>query len=96
LSAAVTFAVPALVIVPAVALKVPVVSPAATTRETGTVTMALLSDRLTRLPPAGAATLSVTVQVLAPPDTTLEGAQSRDDTCARALRLIDAVTEPDP
>ena len=54
--------------VPAVALKVPVAAPAAIVTEEGSVRAALSSERTTRLPPAGAAVLSVTVQVLLPPD----------------------------
>ena len=66
--------------VPAVALNVPVVAPAAIAIEAGTVRIALLSETATTLPPAGAALLKVTVQVLVPSDTRAVGVQSKDDT----------------
>ena len=77
--------------VPAVALKVPVAAPAAIVTEAGTDRVALSSERATRLPPASAALLNVTVQVLEPPETRPVGVQSSDDTCGRAPRLIEAV-----
>jgi hypothetical protein len=93
---AVTVTVCAAAIAPAVALNVPVVEPATTVSDDGTVTIALSSVTEIRLPPTGAALFNVTVQVLTPPDTKLAGAQTSDDTCARALRLIDDVVEPEP
>jgi hypothetical protein len=65
---AVTVPVEAVVMVPAVAVKVPLDAPAATVMEVGTVRRELLSDRATLIPPEGAALLSVTVQVLVPPE----------------------------
>jgi hypothetical protein len=50
-------------IVPAVAVKVPVVADAAIVTEAGTVNKALLLDSATTAPPAGAAPLKVTVQL---------------------------------
>jgi hypothetical protein len=79
-NAAVTIAVWAVEMVPAVALNVPVVAPAAIDSEAGTVRIALSSDRATTLPPAGAALLNVTVQVLARPETRPVGVQSSDET----------------
>ena len=58
----------------------PVVAPAAIAIEAGTVRSALLSDKDTRLPPAGATLLKVTVQVLVPSDTRAVGVQSKDDS----------------
>lgn len=52
-----------LVMVPAVAVKLPVVAPAATVTEAGTVNRALLLESGTLTPPAGAAPDKVTVQV---------------------------------
>lgn len=48
------------------AAKAPVFDPAATVTEAGTVTAALLLERLTMSPPAGAAVVNVTVQVSVP------------------------------
>jgi hypothetical protein len=93
---AVTVTVCAAAIAPAVALNVPVIAPAATVRDAGTVTTALSSVTLTELPPVGAALLNVTVQVLTPPDTRLAGAHTSDVICAIAPRLIDDVFVPDP
>jgi hypothetical protein len=49
-----------------VAVKLPVVDPAATVTEAGTVTAVLLLARLTANPPLAAATFSVTVQLSVP------------------------------
>jgi hypothetical protein len=49
-----------------VAVKLPVVDPAATVTEAGTVTAVLLLARLTATPPLAAATFSVTVQLSVP------------------------------
>jgi hypothetical protein len=73
LNVVVTVAVCAMATVTAVALNVPVVLPAATVTETGTVRFAVLLDTETRLPPAGAAALRVTAQVAAAPDGTEVG-----------------------
>jgi hypothetical protein len=61
------------VTVPAVAWKVAVVAPAATATEAGTVSAALLSERLTVVPPVGAALDIATVQVDLPPEAMLVG-----------------------
>jgi hypothetical protein len=60
--------VDAVVIVPAAAMKVPLVAPANTVMEAGTVRMVLLSDTATLTPPVGAALLRLTVQVLLEPE----------------------------
>jgi hypothetical protein len=49
-----------------VAVKLPVVDPAATVTEAGTVTVVLLLARLTANPPLAAAALNVTVQLSVP------------------------------
>jgi hypothetical protein len=49
-----------------VAVKLAVVAPAATVTLTGTVTEALLLERVTAMPPVGAAAFSVTVQLSVP------------------------------
>ena len=61
--------------VPAVAVKPAEVAPAATVTDAGTVTAALSLDNVTTVPPAGAATQSVTVQPEVPPEATVEGVQ---------------------
>ena len=61
----------------AVAVNVALVDPAATVTEPGTPTEALLLDRATLAPPAGAAALRVTVQVLVPGVLTEAGLQLR-------------------
>jgi hypothetical protein len=86
--AAVTTPVEAVVIVPAVAVKVPLVAPDATVIEAGTVKLALLSDRATLSPPDGAALLRVTVQVLVPPEESVVGAQ------LKPLSVTGATTTP--
>jgi hypothetical protein len=93
---AVTVTVCALATVPAVALKLPAVAPAAIATDAGTARIALLSDKETKLPPAGAALLNVTVHVAVPVDVRLVGAQSRDDTWATPPRLIEVLFEMEP
>jgi hypothetical protein len=63
------------VIVPAVALKVAVVAPAATAALAGAVKRALLLEMVTDTPPDGAAPDNVSVHVELPPVPTLDGAQ---------------------
>ena len=64
LSVAVTVAFWFVSIVPAVAVKVAEVEPAATVAEEGVVSSVLLSDTATPTPPAGAGALKVIEQVL--------------------------------
>ena len=78
---------------PAVALKVEVVAPAATVTDAGTVSEALLLASVTAEPPAGAAWVSVTVQVAAALCPRLAGAQARPDTRTGASRPTVAVCE---
>jgi hypothetical protein len=72
----------------AVAVNVAVVNPALTVTEAGTVTEALLLDRLTLAPPAGAAAVRVTVQVLVPGVTTEAGVQLRLAGCGRVMVTV--------
>jgi hypothetical protein len=70
---AVTVALWELESVAAVAWKAAVVAPAATVTDAGTVKLALLSERVTIVPPVGAAKDSVTVQVDADPEVRVVG-----------------------
>jgi len=57
-----------------VTVKVPVVAPAATVTEAGTVALVLFEARVTTVPPVGAAALSVTVPAEDVPPITVDGA----------------------
>jgi hypothetical protein len=78
--------------------KVAVVAPAATVTLAGTVAAALLLDRVTAAPPAGATPLNVTVPVEALPLTTLvglsESAESVTDAVGVTVRAADLRTPP--
>ena len=76
-----------------VALKVAEVAAAATVTDAGTVSVALLLDRLTLAPPVGAAWGSVTVQVLEAFGPRLVGLHDKEDTSTDATRLTLAVAE---
>jgi len=66
---------------PAVAVNVVPVAPAATVTDVpGTGSSALLLDSATTVPPAGAAPLSVTVQLVLPELDTVVGAQAKEVT----------------
>jgi hypothetical protein len=93
LAAAVTVAVASLAIVPAVAEKAVVVAPAATVTEAGAVSRAVLDEMATRTPPAGAAALVVTVQVLLAPEFSDAGAHASAVTVMGGARLREAVLE---
>jgi len=73
-------AMPLIVIVPAIAVKLADVAPAATLTVAETVNNKLLLEIATLAPPAGAALLSVTAQLVAPPGPTLHGVQLKPDT----------------
>ena len=73
--------------VPVVAPKVAVVAPWATVTEPGTVNSALLSLKVTLAPPAGAALVSVTVQVLVPFDPQLVGLHDTEDIRTEAAKV---------
>ena len=82
--AAVIVAVPAAAIVPAVAVKLALVAPAATVTDEGTGNKRLLEDNVTVAPPLGAAGETVTLHELDWPELRLEGLHptpvSEDDT----------------
>jgi len=75
----------------AVALNVPVVAPADTVKDAGTVSEVLLLASVTLAPLAGALCVRVTVQVLTALCPRLAGLQVMPDTSTDACRLIVAV-----
>ena len=77
--------------VPAVAAYVAIELPAATVTEAGTVRTALLPETATSSPPEGAPLFSVTVQVVAAPDTTVAGEQLSVEGTTGATRLSEAL-----
>jgi hypothetical protein len=84
---AVTVADCAVVMVPAVTVKLAEVAEAATVTEAGVVSRVLLSERVTTVPPLGAAALNLTVQVLEALEARLVGLQVRlesttEDVCS--------------
>ncbi len=81
---------------PAVAVKVAVVVPAATVTEAVTGSSVLLLESDTDAPPAGAALERVTVQVVTPAEFRLPGLQLRADTNTGAARLMVAVFDCPP
>jgi predicted deacylase len=93
---AVSTAVPSAATWDAETANVALEAPATTLTDAGVVTTALSSANTTRLPPAGAALFSVTVQVAVAPEAKLAGAHTSDVTCATALRLIEDVVELEP
>jgi hypothetical protein len=64
----------------AVAVKLPLVAPAATVTDAGTANAALFEESVTVQPPAGAAGDIVTVHADVPPDATEAGAHCTPDT----------------
>jgi hypothetical protein len=79
-----------------VAVKPPVVAPAATVTLAGTVMLALLLDRPTLAPPVGAAALSVTVQEDVPGETTLDGPHVTPLTITDGVAPSAKVLDPPP
>ena len=77
------------------AVKVAEVDPADTVTEAGVVSRELLSETATEVPPAGAALLSVTVQVLEELLPRLVGLQASEETetVAGATRLTVVLAE---
>ena len=71
-------------------------APAATVTLTGTVTLVLLLDSATLAPPAGAAALSVTVQLEVPGETTLDGLQLTLLTVTGGVALSAKLWDPPP
>jgi hypothetical protein len=82
-----------LAIVAVVALKVAAVAAAATITEPGTVRVALVLVSVTLAPPAGAALVSVTVQVLDELGPKLVGLQDSEETNTDAVSAIVALAE---
>ena len=80
-SPAVSVALTAAAVPPAEAMKVTKFCPAATVTLAGTVTVALLLDSETTVPPEGAFPLIVTVQLAVPGPVTVAGVQLRLVTC---------------
>ena len=78
---------------PAVAVNVATLTPAETFTEAGTLKAALLLERETEVPPAGATWLSVTVHVAEPLDPNVVGLQASADTSTGATSEIDALWE---
>ena len=78
------------------AIKKPVVEFAATMTNAGTTRVELLLDRAMLAPPAGAACVKVTVQVLEALLLRVEGVQDSEESCAGAARfkLLVRVTLP--
>ena len=77
----------------AVALKAAVVAPAAAVTDAGTVSDVLLLASVTVEPPAGAAWVRVTVQVLTALWLRLTGLHARVETSTGASRLMVAICE---
>jgi hypothetical protein len=82
------------VTVPAVAVKLAELVPAATLTEAGTVNAVALLDSVTAIPPAPAGCEIVTTQVDVPPELRLVGLHDSKLTKAGATSEIDAVCEP--
>ena len=59
------------------AVKLPVVAPAATVTEAGTVSAVLFEESATEDPPVGAACVNVAVQLEVPPELTVVGVHCR-------------------
>ena len=79
--------------VPAVTGKAIEFEPAATVTDGGVVSSALLSDTRSVVPPAGAALVRATVQVLVAPEVRLVGLQASEDRTTGATRVRVAVLE---
>ena len=74
-------------IVPALAVKVAVAAPAATVTDAGTVNVLLLEERLTTVPPLGAASDRVTVQVEDEADSRVAGLHCSAETVGRTVMV---------
>jgi hypothetical protein len=80
---------------PVVALNVAVVDPAGAVTDVGTVNAVFVLASATVAPPAGAAWLSVTVQLLVPLGPRVVGAHTKAVTC-RGVNVIVTLCEPPP
>jgi len=69
-------------------MNLPDVPPAAIVTDAGTVRLALLSDSVTRVPPAGAAPFKVMVQVVETPDEREVGIQAKALICTGAAVVL--------
>ena len=76
------------VIVPAVAVNVLLVAAAETVTDAGTVSNALLLERVTTVPPVGAACDRVTVQVDVPADPRLVGVHDSELTVGAVSDIV--------
>jgi hypothetical protein len=91
---AVTVALPLLLMIPAVAMKVPVDDPAVIMLAAGTVTSGLLLNSVTTLQPVGTVLVKVIVQVLTMLEIKVVGLQLTDDTPKPGTRLKATLFEP--
>lgn len=83
-----------LAVLPAVTLKLAVAEPAGTVIvDAGTGRKLLLLASETVVPPAGAAWLNVTVQVVLAPAATVVGLHAREERVTAVVRLMVAVWE---
>ena len=94
LAVAVTVAVWAIDGVPAVAVKLALVTPATTVAEAGTVKAALSEERVTSRPDPDAGLFSVTVQVEVVPTGTVAGLQESKAGVTGLSNDSEAVAEP--
>ncbi|MBI1791168.1 MAG: hypothetical protein HYR60_26870 [Acidobacteria bacterium] len=78
--------------VPAVAVKVALLAPEATVTEAGTVSAALLLDRLTAKPPPAATLFSVTVHVPVA-DGLMAAGQDNADNCTGAVSVSEKLRD---
>jgi len=90
---AVIFALPLLLMVPVVTVKVPEVAAAATVTELGAVKVELVFDKVMLAPPAGAACVRVTVQLLDEFGPRLLGLHDKADTRTVAVRFTVVLAE---
>jgi hypothetical protein len=91
---AVSVALTVVVVVPAVAVNVAKVCPAVTNTLEGTVTVELLLDSATVVPPVGAVPLIVTVQLAVPGPVTVPGVQLSELTAREEVGSV--MVPPDP
>ena len=79
--------------VPAVAVKLAVVEPAATVTEAGTGSAVLLDETATLEPAVGATCDNVIVQVVLPPEVIVAGVHCKVVTVTGGLTVTDEVAE---
>ncbi len=71
------------------AVKEALEAPAGTVIVAGTVTLALLLERATLVPPGGAALVKIAVHVEVPPALTVEGEQVNEPDCTKTVKAIE-------